>query len=197
MSSVFDTLRRSIVQLEESIARGSRITPQVEDRILRERTARVAREPPEMALLGAVSVLAFERAGRRYAVPLEGLSEVTPLVQIAPVPGLPAPYLGVTARRGKVVAVVDLPRLFRSAPSQAGEPKWLVMAATREVLCGVAADRMHDLVDVSATSLSPSMPTFPALVQRYTAGVLQDRTVVIDLPGLLSDPALRVEDRDV
>jgi purine-binding chemotaxis protein CheW len=113
------------------------------------------------------------------------------------VPGLPAPYLGVTARRGKVVAVVDLPRLFGSPPSQAGEPKWLVMAATREVLCGVAADCMHDLVDVSATSLSSSMPSFPALVQRYTAGVLQDRTVVIDLPGLLSDPALRVEDREL
>lgn len=198
MAEVFDTLRQSILRLEESIARGERMDPRIEARILRDRTERVARQPEQVEhVLDAVAVLAFERGGRRYAVRLEGLSDVTPLVQVARVPGLPPPYLGVTARRGKVVAVVDLPQLFSPGARTSSDARWLVMAASGEVVCGVAADVLHDIVDVGPTALGRAMPTFPALVQRYTIGVLEDRTVVLDLPGLLSDPALRVEDRDL
>ena len=62
-------------------------------------------------------------------------------------------------------------------------------------VCGVAADELHDIIEVNQEALAQAMPTFPALIQRYTLGVLEDRTVVLDVIGLLEDRALRVEDR--
>jgi hypothetical protein len=44
-------------------------------------------------------------------------------------------------------------------------------------------------------SMAKHMPTFPALIQRHTLGVLEDRTVVLDIVSLLEDRVLRVEER--
>jgi len=197
MTELFDQLRRSIVSLEEAIRRGETFDAAVEERILKARTDRVAREPVQVDRAPDVTAcLVFERSSRRYAVRLESLQDVGPIGDVAHVPGIPSLYLGVTARRGRVVPVVDLPQLFNPGTVPAGDPRWLVMASNEDVVCGVAADDMHDIIDVDSGSMARSMPTFPALVQRYTVGVLEDRTVVLDLSGLLADPSLRVEDRD-
>jgi purine-binding chemotaxis protein CheW len=190
-ADLFLRLRRSIENLERAVS-AERSTSQ-DERILRERTERIARQPQQVdAAPGAYSCLVFERCSGRYAVRLDALDDVGPLGPVAPVPGIPDAYLGVTARRGKVVAVVDLPRLFGSA-ADAGRPAWLIM--TGDLACGLAADVLHDIIEIDSRKITRSMPTFPALVRTHTLGVLEDRTVVLDAQGLLADRSLRVEHR--
>jgi chemotaxis signal transduction protein len=69
------------------------------------------------------------------------------------------------------------------------------MAASREVVCGVCADELHDVVEVHKTQGARAMPTFSARLQRHTLGVLEDGTVILDLVELLQDRTLRVEER--
>ena len=69
------------------------------------------------------------------------------------------------------------------------------MTSSSEVVCGIAADELHDIVDMDPEVMAKAMPTFPALIQRHTLGVLEDRTVVFDVVGLLEDRVLRVEER--
>ena len=196
MSTVFEKLRGSILELEEAIGVSEDREQQVSARILDERTDRISREPVRVERTkDSLTCMVFQRCGHNYAVPLETLSDVGPISSIAHVPGIPEAFLGVTARRGKVVSVVDIPRLFGTSNEEDPAPKWLVMTSSSEVVCGIAADELHDIVDMNPDTMAKAMPTFPALIQRHTLGVLEDRTVILDVVGLLEDRVLRVEER--
>jgi chemotaxis signal transduction protein len=191
VSRIFARLKESIDRLERAVS--GEIAHATEAQILAQRTERIARQPEQVEPApGEFACLVFERNSGRYAARLESLQDVGLMGPIARVPAIPEVYLGVTARRGKVVAVADLPRLF-GAVSAEHEPSWLIM--TGDLACGIAADALHDIIEIDARKMTRTMPTFPPLVQKYTLGVLEDRTVVLDVAGLLSDRALRVEHR--
>lgn len=194
--SVYERLRKSIAQLDEKLREGNSPDRDVHPRILAERTKRIAKMPVHVERAPeSIGCIVFERSGRRYAVQLEAVDDVGPLGRITRVPGVPAYFLGVAARRGRIVAVVDLPLLFTPDVPATNEPDHLVMASNAQVVCGVAADFLHNIIEVNRRTIAKAMPTFPPLVQRHTLGVLEDRTVVLDLVSLLSDRALRVEER--
>ncbi len=194
--SVYDKLRRSISQLDEKLREGNTGERDVHPRILAERTKRIAKAPVRVDRApDSIGCIVFERSGRRYAVQLESVDDVGPISRITRVPGVPPYFLGVAARRGRIVAVVDLPLLFTPDVPATKEPEHLVMAANQQVVCGVAADFLHNIIEVNRRTIAKAMPTFPPLVQRHTLGVLEDRTVVLDLVSLLADRSLRVEER--
>lgn len=194
--TVYDKLRRSIAQLDEKLREGNASERGLAPRILAERTKRIAKAPVRVDREpDSIGCIVFERSGRRYAVQLESVDDVGPLSRVTRVPGVPAYFLGVAARRGRIVAVVDLPLLFTPDVPAMHEPEHLIMASNAEVVCGVAADFLHNIIDVNRRTVAKAMPTFPPLVQRHTLGVLEDRTVILDLVSLLSDRALRVEER--
>ena len=196
MTEVFDNLRRSIEALEAAIGGYGDVDHSVSQRILAERTERIAREPVRLEKSrDALSCLVFQRRARTYAVPLENLNEVAPITSIAHVPGVLPAFLGVTARRGRVISVVDVPRLFGTSTPDAAPPKWLVTTSSTHVVCGVGADELNDVIDVDPGAMAKTMPTFPPLIQRHTLGVLENRTIILDFIGLLEDRALRVEER--
>ncbi len=196
MTDVFDRLRRSIEALEAAIGGPDDVDQTVSQRILAERTQRVAREPVRLEKSrDALSCLVFQRCARTYAVPLESLNEVAPITSIAHVPSVLPALLGVTARRGRVISVVDVPRLFGTSAPDAAPPKWLITTSSANVVCGVGADELNDVMDVNPAAMAKTMPTFPPLIQRHTLGVLENRTVILDFIGLLEDRALRVEER--
>jgi purine-binding chemotaxis protein CheW len=195
-ADVFQRLRASILGLEHAIGSTIEAELHVPTRILEERTERIAREPVRVDRpLDTVTCMVFQRCTRSYAVPLQALADVGAMSSIAHVPGIPDAFLGVTTRRGRVVSVVDVPRLFGTATAEASLPKWLVLVASPEVVCGVGADELLDIIDVNPEAMARAMPTFPAAIQRHTLGVLEDRTVILDIVGLLGDRVLRVEER--
>lgn len=195
MSDLFTRLRRSVATLAAAIDESDEAGRAPPARVLVARTDRIAREPERVEpAADASACLIFERSGRRYGVPLSTLSEVGALGPIAHVPGVPEAFLGVAARRGRIVSVIDLPRLFGSQ-NGSGRPGWLLLAASRQVVCGVCADELHDVVEVQRGQIARAMPTFSALLQRHTLGVMEDGTVILDLVELLEDRTLRVEER--
>lgn len=194
--SVYERLRRSIAQLDEKLREGNNPDRDVHPRILAERTKRIAKMPVQVERApDSIGCIVFERSGRRYAVQLESVDDVGPLSRITRVPGVPPYFMGVASRRGRIVAVVDLPLLFTPDIPATREAEHLVMASNPQVVCGVAADALHNIIEVNRRTIAKAMPTFPALVQRHTLGVMEDRTVVLDLVSLLADRALRVEER--
>jgi purine-binding chemotaxis protein CheW len=192
MTDTFQRLRALLVELDR---KAEERDLDFDPKILASRTERIARAPLRAEVsAAAMTCMLFERSGRRYAVRIDALDDVGPIGSIARVPGAPDVYLGVCARRGKIVGIVDLPRLF-GANEASEPPRWLVVAAHPEVVCGVAADELHDIIQLEQSALGRVLPTFPRLVQKHALGVLEDRTLVLNLGDLLSDAALRVDER--
>lgn len=191
---VHEKLRLAVEKLAKVVAGGDR--KKATRRVLLRRSARLAERPVDPGVIGSKrAYLVFERSARRYAVALEALREVTPLGAVASVPGVPPIYLGVAARKGRILAVIDLPRLFASTVEAGEAPRWGVVVYADTGACVLAADAIHDLLDVDEDAVSPAMPTWPELAQRHTIGVLEQRTVLFDVVGLLGESSLRVDDR--
>lgn len=68
-----------------------------------------------------MELLYFQIAGAPYAIPLEAISDVSPVGPIHPVPLSPPAVLGLAERRGRAIAVIDLPTLLED--SQSKEPR--------------------------------------------------------------------------
>jgi hypothetical protein len=59
-----------------------------------------------------VDLLYFQLGGSPYAIPLDAVSEVARAGPILPVPLAPPLILGLAERRGRAMAVIDLPSLL-------------------------------------------------------------------------------------
>jgi chemotaxis signal transduction protein len=59
-----------------------------------------------------VELLYFQIRGAPYAIALETIADVSPVGPIHPVPLSPPAVLGLAERRGRAIAVIDLPTLL-------------------------------------------------------------------------------------
>jgi len=66
-----------------------------------------------------VDLLYFQLGGAPYAIALESIADVAPAGPIHPVPLSPPAVLGLAERRGRAIAVIDLPSLLSDEPAEA------------------------------------------------------------------------------
>lgn len=106
-----------------------------------------------------MDVLYFQLEGAPYAIPLPAIADVAPAGHIHAVPLAPPAILGLAERRGRAIAVIDLPRLL-DAPTGGGRTTAHLMRLTgplhgtaflvpAEVFSGSAtkADAGHVFID--------------------------------------------------
>lgn len=66
-----------------------------------------------------MDLLYFQLGGASYAIALETIADVAPAGPIHPVPLSPPAVLGLAERRGRAIAVIDLPLLLNDPPAEA------------------------------------------------------------------------------
>ena len=66
-----------------------------------------------------MDLLYFQLGGAAYAIALEAIADVAPAGPIYPVPLSPPAVLGLAERRGRPIAVIDLPSLLDDPPDEA------------------------------------------------------------------------------
>jgi chemotaxis signal transduction protein len=62
-----------------------------------------------------VELLYFQLGGAPYAIALDSIADVAPAGPIHPVPLSPPAVLGLAERRGRAIAVIDLPALLNDS----------------------------------------------------------------------------------
>jgi purine-binding chemotaxis protein CheW len=83
-------------------------------------------------------LLIFEVAGSKFSVPLENVEEVVPMSTVTGIPNSPPFLLGLTAVRGKVMAVIDAARRYGIGPSLSTH---LMVCLVRGNMTAIAIDR--------------------------------------------------------
>ena len=117
--------------------------------------------------------------GEHYALPVEGVREITRRDPITPVPGAPAAVLGVWNLRGDVVAAIDLAAMLGLAP---GDCEGRIVVVEEGLLhAGLAVEEVLE-VEALPTTLEPTDSPFlvgATLVDQLQVGV-------VDLGALLA-----------
>lgn len=119
MAVDFDTIRERIARAGDLLA-GTDDPAKREALLARRRRDLATRRRRRDEVEIRHEVIAFERAGERYGVPILRAAEVR-TVQLATLPGLPSAVAGLFQIRGSVHALVDLASFFgSSAPADRG-----------------------------------------------------------------------------
>ena len=120
---------------------------------------------------GRDHVLILEAAGARYAVDLTSVERVHPLGHVTPLPGLRPPWAGLVCLGGEMLPALDLPSYVGKAA---------LAGPRRAVECAVVT---HGGLRVAFLSEAP-----------VALGPRPEADAVLDVAGILADPALVVDD---
>ena len=110
----------------------------------------------------------FKAGGTRFALPAHALREITPLVEVAPLPGAP-PYIpGLMNHRGSSLPVVDLTMLLAGSKSRPWMSTRIMIAEPeRGLSAGFMAERVLKTKDIALGAITaPGAPAAP-----YVLGV--------------------------
>jgi hypothetical protein len=140
------------------------------EQVLAERARLLARPLQEPDSTAADEVAVLEAAGARYAVDLTSVERVHPVTAVTPLPGLRPPWAGLVSLRGEILPALDLPAYLGRPGTSIG----------RVAHCAVVA---HGGLRVALLSETP-----------VVVGVTDDRLTMLDVPSILADPALVVDD---
>lgn len=164
-------------------------------RILQDRARALAKPleaPP--ASRETLDLLVLGLAGERYGVDAAHVLEVIQLPELLPVPCTPPVVLGVVNHRGRVLAVLDLRRLFDLAVHERSTASRAVIVQAAGMTFGVFSDAVEGLVRVGAHEVGPPPVSLTGARQAFIRGVTGDMVAVLDLEALIRDPRITVNE---
>lgn len=129
------------------------------------------------------------RIGREtLGLPIALVREIVRVPEITPVPNAPEHIEGVINLRGKIIAVVDLSKLFGEGAIQHNNKSRIVVVELEERLVGLLVNSASEVLRLSPSEIEPPQNVFPNEDMNYVTGVgkLQDRLIILlDLNRIL------------
>lgn len=131
------------------------------------------------------------RLGRdeEYGLPHCSVEEVLMVDGIARVPGTSPVWSGVINRRGQMLPVLDLSRLFGldTEATAPGRGIGVVVVRGAGLLVGLRVDEPIDIDSYPLDALGPPLSVHGRLRTDYLTGLLHGRITLLDIDRILSD----------
>lgn len=164
--------------------------------ILRERARQLAqsggarREQAE-----GIETVEFLMSHEKYAIALSYVVEVSPLRELTPIPCTPEFVLGTVAIRGQIYSLVDLKKFFGLPQRGLADQNRVIVVREGDMEVGVLADEVLGTRHIPVTDLQTEFPGFTGIWRDFMKGVTGDRTILLNVPGILSDASIRVDQK--
>jgi len=104
--------------------------------------------------------LTFRLGAEEYGIPILRVREIVGLMDITPVPSVPAHIRGVVNLRGRIIPIVDLRTKFGMAAFEEGDESCIIVlefdncGATS--FMGALVDGVREVVDIPAAEIAPT-----------------------------------------
>jgi purine-binding chemotaxis protein CheW len=191
----WEAIHRRLAVTEAAIDQGLVHGPEQTRRILEAR-ARVAAKPPvKPDNTERLEVLAFSLASESYGVEACHVREVCQLRELTAVPCTPPFVAGVMNLRGRIIAIVDLRKLFELQAKGLTELNRVIVLAGRDSELGLLADSIDGVRSVAVSDLQGSLATLTGIRDRFLKGVTGQMLAVLDGGRLLADDGLKVNEQ--
>ena len=163
--------------------------------VLRARARLLARKVERPAAQDtSLELLEFGLAQERYALEHRWVQEVFPLKELTPLPHTPPFIRGIVNLRGRILPVFDLKRFFDFPEKGLTDLHRIILVRANDLELGLLADYVVGMRSIPAESLQASLPTLTGIGSDYLKGVTAERLIVLDLPRILADPKIIVND---
>ena len=141
-----------------------------------------------------LEVVEFRLALERYAIERGHVREVYPLKDLTPVPCTPPFVVGIINVRGQILPVIDLKKFFDLPDSGITDLHAVIIVHGSDVELGILADAIMGIRSIPFITIQPSLPTLTGIRATYLKGVTDDHAVILDVPRILADPRITVDE---
>lgn len=189
----WEKLHRRLAAARAAASRG--VTPDEEQRILRQRAQVLARQShPGEGAGESLECLEFLLASETYALEIAWIAGTCPLKEITPLPGTPPFVAGIINVRGRILSVIDIRQFFDVPARGLTDLNKVVILRDTDMEFGILADDIIGTRSIPLKEIQPPPATLTGIRGEYLKGVTRERTAILDGRRLLADRDLVVED---
>ncbi len=181
----WESIRARLKRAEEASRPATEASAERINAILLERARELAKEADSRIGEKVRNVLVFNVAGGQYGFDAHFASEILPLGTLTAIPRAPSCVAGVTSRRGEIVMLVNLARLLGLATHGIADLTRVVVIGPTGHEIGILVESVEGITELPADQVAPSLQE-----GRYVEGVAGGSLVLLNVPAVLSDPAL-------
>lgn len=162
--------------------------------ILRSRAAALAAPPDNQERKAAFDVIVFRIGQEHYAIECGFMREVCAVNALTMIPCTPSWLAGTINLRGRIVAILDLIKLFNLPVAEAESRKLAVVIGDTEFECGVLA---HEVTgqrtifqdEIQTTAHRSAQEALPKWLKEITA----DRLIILDYEKIRTDKSIIID----
>ena len=107
---------------------------------------------------------------------------------------VPPVFAGVMNYRGRILPVLDIRRLFGLSGQGTTEGNRVVVIEANSMALGILTESVAGIVRIDAQEITPPPVTLAGDRQAFLRGVTGEMLAVIDLPTLIRDPRVVVNE---
>lgn len=134
-----------------------------------------------------ITLVVFDIEGQRYALPLNEVERVLPMVAVSPLPKAPAVAIGVINLHGRIIPVLDVRRRFGLPSRDYGLTAHLLVARTIRRSLALPVDEVLGVRSVATDTVTPPDGILPGIGHVAGIAALVDGLLFIhDLETFLS-----------
>jgi purine-binding chemotaxis protein CheW len=132
-------------------------------------------------------VVTFRVADQAYALPLDAVVQVLPMVAVAPLPQAPPIVLGVINLHGQIVPVIDIRRRAGRPPREYGLKGHVLVVRTPRRTLALPVDAVVGTCELPADAIVAPAALLPGVGQLAGVATLSEEVIFIyDLDAFLS-----------
>lgn len=166
--------------------------------ILRQRAAKYAAPIQPAADLGvSIDVLCFTLGEQHFGIKTEYVVAANPLDAITPLPGTPPSLVGLTNFKSRVLPVYNLLSILNFRETGITDVHYLLIVSCKDTEIGFITDKIGAIQKINLLDLEPMPEEAGEAQSKLVKGISPDQLVVINMPGLISSPAIIVNDSDI
>jgi chemotaxis signal transduction protein len=139
--------------------------------------------PETLVARNLIKLAIIRCAGLLLGIDVKWVREVRPFARATPVYGQPPCWVGITALRGHLYAVLDLRQILYHQHITAEDPRQIVFTAINDHTVGLLVDAFEQVRQIDAATItagtSPDLP--------FIRGSTPEQINVLDLPALYAD----------
>ncbi len=153
---------------------------------------RILSNPEEM------QIILFELGRSFYGIPIEKVSEIIKIEEIAMLPKAPYYIEGIINLRGNVVPVIDLRKRFNMESIERTKKNKIIVVLIGKRLFGIIVDSVHEVLTLSRENIEPSLPTASGIKADFieSIGKNEDKLIIIlDITRIIqSNEEIKIEE---
>lgn len=152
--------------------------------ILEARAQEYSRPAAAADPVGLIEIVVFLLAGESCAVESHHVGGIIPLADLALLPGVDPPVVGIIAWRGELLTILDIRGAIAGSAPASYEREQVLVLGDQEAAFGILVEEVRDLHRLPAAAIRPLSGSFAGKVP-FATTVTESGTLLLDVPLLL------------